>query len=310
MSSLSPEVVVAGAGPMAEEHIKALLRHGLEADRVLVAARRPEAAAELAARHGVRAAALDEASAPTAIVAVSEDVLAPVASALLARGARRVLVEKPGSLEPGSLAGAEGDVYVGYNRRFYPSVTRARELIAADGGPLALTFDFTEIEERVLAEAGRRGLGERTLRRWGIANSLHVIDLAFHLAGAPVRLDVERAGALAWHPSGSVFSGSGRTDSGALFAYVAVWGGAGRWGVEVTTAKRRLVLRPLEALWEQRRGSFDLVPVVLPREPEGVKPGLSGQLAAFLAEEPGPTLCGRDEAARRLELAERMLGYV
>lgn len=312
VSSRSPdeEIVVAGAGAMASEHLVALLAVGVARERVVVAARRPEQAEQLAAAHGVRPARLDEVEAETAIVAVAEDALVPVAKGLLRRGARRVLVEKPGALAAAELAELQryDHVFVAYNRRFYPSVVRARELVEEDGGAIAASFDFTEVERLVLADAKRRGLPERILHRWGIANSLHVIDLAFFLGGDPESLVAERSGSLPWHPDGARFAGSGRTTGGALFSYLAAWDGAGRWGVEVTTRERRLVLRPLEELQEQRRGSFALEPVELSDEPSGVKPGLTGQLAAFLA---GDTrfLCGIGEAVARLELAEKIFGY-
>jgi predicted dehydrogenase len=295
---------------MAAEHVAALLAGGVAPDHVFVAARRLEEAERLAAAHGVRAGRLDEVVAESAIIAVAEDALVAVTEKLLELGAKRVLVEKPGALAAADLAGlAENDdVFVAYNRRFYSSVVRARELIEDDGGPIGVTFDFTEIERLVLADADRRRLPEGTLHRWGIANSLHVIDLAFFLAGDPQSLTAERSGSLPWHPSGARFAGSGDTAAGALFAYAATWDGAGRWGVEVTTRKRRLVLRPLEELHEQRRGSFALEPVEVPPEPAGVKPGVAGQLAAFLA---GDTrfLCGAPEAVERLKLAERIFGY-
>jgi predicted dehydrogenase len=294
---------------MAAEHVRALLAHGVPADEIVVAARRLDRAEQLAASHGVRAVVLDEARAPTAIVAVAEDALVSVANALFERGATRMLVEKPGALSSAELRGlaTHDGVFVAYNRRFYPSVIRARELVEQDGGAIGVSFDFTEVERLVLADAERRGLPDSVLERWGVANSLHVIDLAFFLAGDPVELTAERSGSLPWHPAGARFSGAGSTERGALFAYIATWDGAGRWSVEVTTGARRLVLRPLEELQEQLRGSFELRGVEVGGN-DGAKPGLAGQLSAFLAQDTR-FLCAVPEAVARLELAERMFGY-
>lgn len=295
---------------MAAEHVRALLAHGVAPGDIVVAARRTDRAEHLAAAHGVSACALDEVRSATAIVAVAEAALVPVARALLSRGATRVLMEKPGALSSAELRELmpHDGIFVAYNRRFYPSVVRARELVAQDGGPIAATFDFTEIERLVLADAERRHLPRAVLQRWGIANSLHVIDLAFFLAGDPVELAAKRSGSLEWHAAGARFSGSGTTEVGALFTYIATWDGAGRWSVEVTTRARRLVLRPLEELRQQLHGSFDVRPVAVETPPEGVKPGLAGQLTAFLDDD-ARFLCGIGEAVTRLELAERMLGY-
>jgi predicted dehydrogenase len=294
---------------MAAEHVRTLLTHGIRAEDVVVAARRIDQAEHLAAAHGVRAAALDDVRASRAIVAVAEEALVPVTRALIERGAMRVLVEKPGALSSAALREliAYDGIFVAYNRRFYPSVMRAQELVEQDGGAIGVTFDFTEIERRVLDDARRRKLPDIVLQRWGAANSLHVIDLAFFLAGHPVELVAERSGSLPWHYAGARFTGSGATDRGALFSYLATWDGAGRWSVEVTTRARRLVLRPLEELQEQLRGSFELRPLEV-ADTQGVRPGLIGQLQAFLG---GDTrlLCGIDEAVGRLEVAERMFGY-
>jgi predicted dehydrogenase len=307
---------------MAEEHLRALIAAGFDPAAILVSGRGRERAETLAGRYGARAAwggaeALDEA-APLGVVAVDEPAAPAAVARLVERGARHVLVEKPGALSSADLrelarATTGASVFVGYNRRFYPSVDRARALIEEDGGPLAVAFEFTEIESRVLADAARRDLGSEVLSRWGAANSLHVIDLAFHLGGAPEELAANRAGSLDWHPAGAVFAGRGRTDRGALFVYLATWSGAGRWAVEVTTRRRRLVLRPLETLQQQARDSFALERVGVEAEPDGVKPGLDGQLRAFLAAardgDADPRLCALDEAIGRIELAERIFGY-
>jgi predicted dehydrogenase len=306
---------------MAEEHLRALLAAGFLPHRILVAGRRRPRAERLAEIYGVRATwgeldGLKEVSAPLAIVAVTETALASTAAALAERGARHLLVEKPGALgsrELRPLAEMDATVFVAYNRRFFASTQRARELIADDGGPLSFSFDFTEVESRVLEDAKRRELPTSILSRWGIANSLHVIDLAFHLGGSPIELDARRSGSLDWHHAGATFAGSGMSESEALFAYSATWGGAGRWSVEVTTAARKLVLRPLEALQQQLRGSFELEPVALSDDDGDIKPGLRAQLNAFLtAARLGivdPSLCTLDEAIARLEIATRILGY-
>jgi predicted dehydrogenase len=320
MPSQSPdaEVLIAGAGPMAEEHVRALLAAGVAPEAVLVVARGPDRTELLAGTYGVSSAFGGVESLTrvpkVAVVAVTDTELAPVMHHLVAHGAEAVLVEKPGALFPHELDGLDGHtIFVAYNRRFYASVARARELISADGGVLSVAFDFTEIEARVLEDAARRGLDDAVLGRWGIANSLHVVDLAFHLAGDPVHLDAHRSGALPWHPAGAVFAGAGELAGGGLFSYLATWSGAGRWGIELTTRERKLVLRPLESLHEQRRGSFAVEPVPLGAEGDGLKPGLLEQARAFLAAARGgavdENLCTLADARARLVLAERIFGY-
>jgi predicted dehydrogenase len=288
--------------------------------------RSPERAAAFAAALGVECRAggieaLADADVPqTAIVATSHDQLAPVGAALLERGCRALLLEKPGALSSQELerladavevAGAQA--FVAFNRRFYRSVAAARAALDADGGPLSASFDFTEIEARILAERAAGTVDDASLARWGVANSLHVIDLFLHLAGRPTRWTPIRRGALPWHPSGAVFAGSGVTDRDVLFAYLATWSGAGRWGLELTTAARKLVLRPLEELAASERGSFALEPVELPAAPDDLKEGVAAQLDAFLRTAAGERvderLCTVREAAAHVAVAEQILGY-
>jgi predicted dehydrogenase len=197
-----------------------------------------------------------------------------------------VLVEKPGGFDAadivatGKAAEARGaEVFVAYNRRFYASVAAAREIIAADGGVTSFTFEFTERSHVIAPLVKEAGVKEE----WFLANSTHVIDLAFHLGGAPREWHALSTGGLPWHPFASVFSGAGRSASGALFAYYANWQAPGGWGLEICTPRRRLVFRPLETLQVQEVGG-PLAPVELQTDLDRrFKPGLYRQVEAFLS---------------------------
>ena len=60
-----------------------------------------------------------------------------------------------------------------------------------------------------------------------------------------------------WHKSASIFSGSGISKKGIIFSYLADWGSAGRWNLELTTKNRRLYFSPLEKLFCTNRGSLE-----------------------------------------------------
>ena len=81
---------------------------------------------------------------------------------------------------------------------------------------------------------------------WG--NSSHVLDQAFYLGGLPSDWRGWSGGGVDWHPSSSRFCGSGITEQGAFFSYIADWEAPGRWGGEVMTRKRRFIFRPREKL--------------------------------------------------------------
>ena len=91
------------------------------------------------------------------------------------------------------------------------------------------------------------------------------------------------AGGLDWHPKASIYAGAGVSENGALFSYHANWESAGRWGVEILTPKRKLILRPLEKLTIQNKDSLVTEEVLLnDRLDINFKPGLYLQVKSLL----------------------------
>jgi len=309
LSAATPgDVLIVGAGPMAQAHAAVLAALGRP---FRVAGRGAASAAVFAAAVGVTpgigplADQLAALPAPPriAIIATSAALLPEATRALLGAGARRLLIEKPAALDPVGAAALAADVrvvgaeaFVAYNRRFFAATQAARAMIAEDGGALSVKFDFTEATQRI--EALDKDPAD--LAGWFYGNSTHVVDLAFHLAGAPKRLCGARKGGLVWHPAGAVFTGWGETENGALVSWHANWLAPGRWGVEVMTARRRLVLQPMEQLFVQEQGSFALTQAALDDALDRrFKPGLHAQLAAFLADGADPRLLTLADHAER-----------
>ena len=314
------EILIIGAGTMSVAYAEVLKHMG---QTFRCAGRGAETAARFQARTGVAAGtgplagqlADQDLSDTLAIVAVDVLQLAPVCETLLELGCARILVEKPGALDLAGMRGLAakdpaGRIRVGYNRRFLKSAQRATEIIAADGGVQTLHFEFTELPDRV------ESLGvhpPEVLANFGFANASHVFDLAFHMAGAaPDLSDVTLAaalqrGSLSWHDEGSRMVGCGTVGDSALFTCSADWRSGGGWAVEVTTAHRRLRLRPLEQLTEQIRETFAVDPVALDAEPDGLKPGLPDMLRDML-ERDGSGMPDMADQVRRMECFARILG--
>ncbi|EGK12901.1 dehydrogenase [Desmospora sp. 8437] len=224
-----------------------------------------------------------------AIVAVDVEQLAPATLFLLRMGVKNLLVEKPGGLNGEEIAEVareakeqQANVYIAYNRRFYASVRKARQMIERDGGVCSFTFDFSERSDLVAVSSH----SPEVKKAWFLANSSHVVDLAFYLGGEPKEICCYTAGGLIWHPTASVFSGAGVTEEGGLFSYHANWEAPGRWGIEMMTKQHRLILRPLEALYAQKPGAFNIEEIKLDDELDHLfKPGLFRQVRAFLKGE-------------------------
>lgn len=248
-----------------------------------------------------------------AIVAVNVELLASVAEQLMRYGVRKILIEKPGvgSLnEIDSLVACakrtESSVVLAYNRRFYSSVFKAEEIIAADGGVVSFNFEFTEWVHTIDPQK----YADVTCRHWLLGNSSHVIDTAFFLGGQPEELSTYRGGGIGWHPTASVFTGAGRTEKGALFSYNANWEAPGRWAIEMLTRKHRLYLRPMETLQIQEIGSVVLNPVEIDNRLDlEYKPGFYLETQAFLAGDYS-RFCSIEEQKRHIETYYKQIsGY-
>ncbi len=317
------DIMLVGAGPMSEAYLAALkVTHPTVS--VTVAGRGEESAARFEAKTGIRpnTGPLEDqllrlgGRVRTAIVAVQVDQLAPVARQLLDAGFEHILLEKPGAATvKGGRELAEADtgdrIRIAYNRRFLTSSRHVRRLVAEDGGTTSFSFEFTEVADRIAATHHI----PLVKANWALANSSHVMDMAFDLAGAAEDMsDVCVAaslgrGSIVWHPRGERFAGCGTVRGETLFSYAADWGSGGGWAVEIVTPKRRLIMRPLETILQQERGSFVRTPVEIEAEIAGLKPGLPAMLNYFLdgRGDAGHLPTARDQA-KRMAVFDSLLG--
>lgn len=247
-----------------------------------------------------------------AIVATGIEALAQNTRLLLDFGLKNILIEKPGGMNVSEIEAlaaaaktAEANVLLAYNRRFYASVQKVREMAAADGGIESFHFEFTEWGHRIAPLLKAPGVKEA----WFLANSTHVADMAFYLGGKPEIMQSFTNGGCDWHPSATVFAGAGRTERNALFSYQAHWEAPGRWSVEVITKKHRYYLKPLEEIQIQENGSVQVA--LLPCSDEidkQFKPGLYRQVAAWLSGEISQ-FCTIEEQAIMMHWYDQMANY-
>ena len=244
-----------------------------------------------------------------AIVAVNENLLGAISKKLLHAGFRDILLEKPGGLDANDIKEvhslalkSNANVYVAYNRRFFASVLKLQELIAEDNGVTSFNFEFTEWGHIIKNLPQHKEI----LNEWFIQNSSHVIDLAFYIGGAPIDMKGFVTGGEDWHPRGTIFSGAGISDKNALFSYHANWESAGRWWVEFLTKNNRFLMKPMERLYVQKRGSISFEEVELADElDQKFKPGLYKQVDAFLNHQ--EKLMKMDEQVGKLPYYRQMV---
>ena len=222
------------------------------------------------------------------IIATGTQELMQTMLTVLKAGAYRVLVEKPAAISIDELLANEENlkpyfekVFVAYNRRFYASVIEAQRLIEEDGGLQSMHFEFTEWAHKIEPLEKAPGVKEN----WFFANSTHVVDLAFYLAGNPVDWKAySKPGKLTWHKKTN-FAGAGITEKGVLFSYISNWESAGRWAVELLTESRRIYLKPLEGIAIQKKGSVVVEQYEFDDSlDKAFKPGLYRQVEGFILE--------------------------
>lgn len=239
-----------------------------------------------------------------AINAVSIDSLVKISKSLINFGIKNLLVEKPLSIDKKEINDLMLDskrtcanVYVAYNRRYYSSTDKAIEVINNDGGLLSVNFEFTEWKNKIDFSKFSKIVQDN----WLIANSSHVIDLAFFFAGKPI--DYSFYSDSNMHNEKEIFVGSGITGKNIFFSYNSNWAAPGRWGIELLTKYHRLYLRPMEKLFVQNLNSVDITEVAINDKFDiDFKPGIYNEVKDFLSSHPSYKLKTIEEQIESLKI--------
>ena len=116
------------------------------------------------------------------IVAVNIEELFNTTVCLIRYGVKKILLEKPGGLDFKEITelnkisiNSQAKIFIAYNRRFYSSVYKAKELIREDGGIISINFEFTELVKKIERQSKPIEVKEKLF----LNNSTHVIDLVF-----------------------------------------------------------------------------------------------------------------------------------
>ena len=96
---------------------------------------------------------------------------------------------------------------------------------------------------------------------------------------------------------------------GILINYNSNWESAGRWSIEICLPDEKLILRPLEKLHVQRKGSLDIVEYKLQHEHIDLdyKAGLYEEVKSFLTEQ--NNLCTIAEQVQNFKWFYKMANY-
>jgi predicted dehydrogenase len=284
-------LALVGCGDMAQEYAKVLNSLGV---RFTVFGRGNESKLIFEKKTGITASKISiedfigiNGIPSSAIICVSVEQLASLTKKLLKIGVTKILVEKPGGISKQEIKKIttlsqtkNATVVIGFNRRFYASVMAAKRIIKSDGGITSCTFQFTEWMHLILNKYPKI-----LADKWLLSNPIHVLDLFLYLCGKPAKINSTIMGDRSWHPSGLIFTGSGYTTQNIPFSYHADWSSSGRWGIEIYTPKRKLILSPLEKLVQIKKGSTKVEDVKIEDALDIIyKPGLYKQVKAFIDE--------------------------
>ncbi len=305
-----------GAGTMSLEYAKVLNSLGIDYDVICRSSSSAEKFEKEINKHvisgGLSNALKNHKPPDQAIVAVGVEDLAKTAIDLINAGTKRILLEKPGGISTNELSDLykvsnsnSTSVLLAYNRRFYASTQTLKEMIIKDGGATSCNFEFTEWSHVI-----RNLVTEKVVKEsWFLANSTHVVDLAFYLCGYPSEWQSYYSGSLDWHPSASRFCGSGITEKGILFSYHADWEAPGRWSLEILTKLNRYILRPIERLQKIPIGKLEPENVNIDDEVDKkYKPGLYKQVKAFINYE-DEEFCTIKDQVNHCSIYDKIAGY-
>ena len=168
-----------------------------------------------------------------------------------------------------------------------------------------MNFEFTEWTHRIKPLQIPVSVREH----WLIANSSHVIDLAFHLSGKPNNWKYWHNGSLDWHSASARFCGSGTTEKGIMFSYFSDWQSSGSWRLELMTAKNRYILKPLEQLQVIKLESVLVENIEFENDfDKKFKPGLFLQTKKFLEKE-SSFFCSISEQVENMKIFYKIAGY-
>ena len=195
-SSLKKNLLIVGAGYMAEEYIKTLNNLKLNYDLV---GNKKKNVNKLSKKYGkpfyfggIKNYKIKKIY-THCIICVNEDKIFSSLVSVVNKGIKNILIEKPGGNNFYEIKKIRNiaikkktNIFVGYNRRFYENIFYVKKIIKKDGGIISADFSFTEWTDKIKKLKYKNDI----FRKWFYFNSLHIIDLIFHLIGKPKKCQV------------------------------------------------------------------------------------------------------------------------
>lgn len=282
-------ITIIGAGNMAYEYCRVLNHFGKNVEVIGRGQKKCDELRKLLDAEGIvyqiKSGGIDKYNRihDTVIIAVNVENLYDCAMNAIRRGAKRILIEKPGTLYSAQMENLKRyaekyrvKIKIAYNRRYYETVKELKKRMYEEGVE-KLAFCYGENLKSVKTK-------DEVRKRWIIANSSHCIDTALYLAEKnTVRIIT----------AGETMCGR----EGKLF-YSTNYNLHHRWRIEVTTPQNKYLLYPFEELKKNNE--------TILTEPNNFKCGLVAMMKDYLSGH--DNLPNAEEQYHRLRLYERMGG--
>lgn len=161
-------------------------------------------------------------------------------------------------------------IFVGHNRRFMSTITKAKEVMEETGGVKSIVIEGNERLEAVKKiYAGRDSI----INNWVYLNGIHCIDLFRYFCG-------ETKEVVSMSKFGDYHSLL-KFDS-AVGHYHSVWDAPDGWSVQLINDKVKAIIKPLEKLTIKKPGNVEEV-IELSKKDTDFKPGFYDQHSAFIS---------------------------
>jgi predicted dehydrogenase len=223
---------------------------------------------------------------------------------------KNIFIEKPGCLYTYQIneiikIKCDINIYIAYNRRFYSSVIKGKEIIKNDKIK-KLNLCINEYKLNKIQKLVEKEL----IQNYFTGMTTHVVDLAFFLTGIPNILNVlniDGYGDLEYHKRGCFFNGNGITKNGIEFEYNGDWSESGKWKIELYLESGKILsYQPLEDL---KIINNDGSEEIIKRSQIDIdfKPGYYYQVKSFISDK--KDLLNIESHYDNLQVFHKMVGY-
>lgn len=175
---------------------------------------------------------------------------------------KNIFIEKPGCMYDSQIKEIiemkdKINVYIAYNRRFFSSLLKCKEIINTD----KINRAELEINEYNM-HINKNIFTKEVLNNWFNCMTSHVVDMFFFIIGKPKEFknSDHLSDKLEWHTRSSSFIGEGITNNDIKFKYFGDWNKNNKWKIKLFLKSGNIIeFQPLEKLKIIDKGKITII---------------------------------------------------